>query len=68
MKKQYNVRASVVRLYAANKPVGITTIIPAIEAADKSSFSDEVTLQPGQWLEIVKHGTPESWSEAIIRP
>ena len=65
--RKFAVRSSVVRRFGADKPVTQVTVIPAVEAADKSSSSDEVTLQPGQWLEIVRHGAPDRWSKAVIR-
>jgi hypothetical protein len=64
---EFKVRASVVRRFRADKPVAEVTVVPAVDAADKSSSSDKVTLQPGQWLEIVRHGAPDRWSKAVIR-
>ena len=65
--REFAVRSSVVRRFGADKPVAEVTVVPAVEAADKSSTSDEVTLQPGEWLEIVRHGAPDRWSKAVIR-
>ena len=61
----YSVRSSVVRRLQADKPVTQVTVVPSVEGFHGPS--DEVTLQPGQWLEIVRHGTPEAWSQAVIR-
>lgn len=63
--REYDVRASVVKRFGADKPVTEVTVVPAIEGWPGAS--DEVTLQSGQWLEIVRHGSPESWSKAVIR-
>jgi hypothetical protein len=64
--REYAVRASVVRRFGADKPVTEVTVVPSVDGWPGAS--DEVTLQPGQWLEIVRHGSPESWSKAVIRP
>ncbi len=64
--KTYSVRASTVRRAGADKPVSKVTIVPSVDGFPGES--DEVTLQPGQWLEIIKPGSPETWSQAIVRP
>lgn len=64
--REYAVRAGVVRIFNADKPVTEVTVVPSVDGFPGPS--DEVTLQPGQWLEIVRHGSPESWSKAVIRP
>ena len=65
--REFAVRASVVRRFGADKPVSEVTVVPVVESAYRSSSTDEVTLQPGQWLEIVRHGAPDRWSKAVIR-
>ena len=62
----FAVRASDVRRVGAHKPVTSVTVVPSVDGFPGTS--DEVTLQPGQWLEIVLHGSPCSWSKAVVRP
>lgn len=64
--REYAVRASVVRRFGADKPVTEVTVVPSVDGFPGAS--DEVTIQPGQWLEIIRHGSPEAWSKAVIRP
>lgn len=64
--REYAVRTSVVHRQGADKPVTSVTVVPSIDGFPGTS--DEVTLQPGQWLEIVRNGSPESWSKAVVRP
>lgn len=64
--KTYNVRSSVVRRLNAHLPVKQVTVIPSILGFP--GWSDEVTLQPGERLEIIRSGSPESWSQAVIVP
>lgn len=54
-----------VRRYGADQPVTNVTVIPATSGLP--GLSDEVILWPGQWLEIISHGSPEAWSVAAVR-
>lgn len=63
--KKYSVSSSLVRRYEADRPVSHMTIIPATSGFP--GLSDEVVLHPGQWLEIISHGSSESWGVAAVR-
>lgn len=61
----YSVRSSTVYRMGADRPVSSVTIIPS--QFGWCGESDRAVLQPGQWLDILEHGDPESWSKAVIR-
>lgn len=62
----FNVRQSDVRRAQAWKPVTTGTVIDAREGFP--GWSDKVTLQPGERLEMVEPGSAYRWSVVRIVP